>query len=129
MPCCVIFSYASLKLDLAKSLLQRSMKLTVMKGDHYGFTWIHGGVVKFDFVRTKSYCTYQVIPQLGSTLTATSNPASNRIYSIQVNFKPSCGKCSLRSSVFVNDNDFLSLQSFHMKRATDNSVDDARVAM
>ena len=99
------------------------------KGDHYGFTWTSGAVVKYGTVKAKRYCTYQLIPKIGKTLKATSNAGGNRIYSIQVNFKPSCGKCSLRSSVLVKDNDFLCLHLFQMKHATDNSTDDARVAM
>ena len=68
--------------------------LEVQVGDHFGFTWLNHGVVKFCDTTPGQYCEDSVKLEEGSNVVLQPNRNGNRDYSIRVTIKylaPFCG--------------------------------------
>ena len=64
--------------------------LDVLAGDHFGFTWLNLGVVKYDPATTYQYCEDNIKPNEGSNVVLKSSGYGNREYSIRLTY--GCGE-------------------------------------
>ena len=58
----------------------------VKAGDHYGFTWLSRGVIKYAQSETQSYCENEAIFDVGDEANLVAGRSGNRDYSLRVAF-------------------------------------------
>lgn len=67
-----------------KVTLTGKQVLDVQAGDHFGFTWLNFGVVKFTVATPGEYCEDPITPAEGSNVALKLNRYGNRDYSIRL---------------------------------------------
>ena len=72
--------------------LSEEQRLHVEAGDHFGFTWLHYGVIVYSKITDKNYCEAMINPQVGNDYTF-ENRVGDREYSIKL--KVICSKWEL----------------------------------
>jgi hypothetical protein len=69
----------------------------VRKGDHFGFTWLHYGVIKYSNATTSNYCEKEAKYEVGDIANLdTGTVMSHREYAIDISYipctRPACRK-------------------------------------
>lgn len=58
----------------------------MQEGDHYGFTWLDYGIIKYSTSSTQNYCEDSALFDVGEAVDLTANRHGNRDYSLRMTY-------------------------------------------
>jgi len=86
---------------LLQVTLTGNQVLEVQPGDHFGFTWLNYGVVKFTYTTPGHYCEEGIKPDEGSNVVLQLNRHGNRDYSIRLSYNVGCSEASNKCGLYL----------------------------